>query len=83
MVRPLQSDYCYQQIHIDAARNATDDFNLFRKHTGEDALIRDHQLHYSNYQFNRRYWVCFSNMLLFIVLFTVLYECAPAPYFLS
>ncbi|MDX2456480.1 MAG: hypothetical protein QNL87_03145 [Gammaproteobacteria bacterium] len=87
MVKPLQSDYCYQQIHIDAARNATDDFNLFhdskkwnrihenpfgmpivlgfqlealieylvnlfRKHTSEDALIRDHHLHYSNYQFN-------------------------------
>ena len=29
MVRPLQPEYCYQQIHIDAARNATDDFNLF------------------------------------------------------
>jgi hypothetical protein len=24
-----QNEYCYQQIHIDAARNATDDFNLF------------------------------------------------------
>ncbi len=24
-----QHDYCYQQIHIDAARNATDDFNPF------------------------------------------------------
>ena len=24
-----QEDYCYQQIHIDAARNATDDFNPF------------------------------------------------------
>jgi hypothetical protein len=81
-----QSDYCYQQIHVDAARNATDDFNLFhdskkwhrihgnpfgmpivlgfqlealieylvtlfRQRTGEDALIRDHQLHFSNYQF--------------------------------
>jgi acyl dehydratase len=86
MMRHLQSDYCYQQIHIDAARNATDDFNLFhdskkwnrihenpfgmpivlgfqlealveylvarlRKDTGENALISDHQLHYSNYQF--------------------------------
>ena len=86
MMRHIQSDYCYQQIHIDAARNATDDFNLFhdskkwnrirenpfgmpivlgfqlealieylvklfRKHTGEDALIRDHQLNFSNYQF--------------------------------
>ena len=28
-MRPFQSAYCYQQIHIDAARNATDDFNLF------------------------------------------------------
>jgi hypothetical protein len=27
--------------------------------------------------------VCFGNVLLFIVLFTVLYECAPASYFLS
>jgi hypothetical protein len=24
-----QHDYCYQQIHIDVARNATDDFNPF------------------------------------------------------
>lgn len=90
---PSQSDYCYQQIHIDAARNATDDFNLFhdskkwnrihenpfgmpivlgfqlealieylvtrlRKDTGEDALIRDHQLYYSNYQFNFADVVC-------------------------
>ncbi|MDH3561594.1 MAG: hypothetical protein OEN52_11645, partial [Gammaproteobacteria bacterium] len=23
------SDYCFHQIHIDAARNATDDFNPF------------------------------------------------------
>ena len=86
MTTSFQSDYCYQQIHIDAARNATDDFNLFhdskkwnrihgnpfgmpivlgfqlealidyqvalfRQRTGEDALIREHQLHFSNYQF--------------------------------
>jgi hypothetical protein len=83
---PFQSDYCYQQIHIDAARNATDDFNLFhdskkwnrihenpfgmpivlgfqlealieylvalfRQQNGDNVLIRDHQLHFSNYQF--------------------------------
>ena len=93
MMKHLQSDYCYQQIHIDAARNATDDFNLFHdskkwnrihenpfgmpivlgfqlealieylvnlflKHTGEDALISDHQLHYSNYQFTFADVVC-------------------------
>lgn len=28
-MRSGQHDYCYQQIHIDAARNATDDFNPF------------------------------------------------------
>lgn len=28
-MRSSQQDYCYQQIHIDAARNATDDFNPF------------------------------------------------------
>jgi hypothetical protein len=28
-MRSAQQDYCYQQIHIDAARNATDDFNPF------------------------------------------------------
>jgi len=79
-------DYCYQQIHIDAARNATDDFNpfhdqkkwnrihgnpfgmpivlgfqiealieflvaLLREQTGEQALIGQHQLNFSNFQF--------------------------------
>lgn len=79
-------DYRYQQIHIDAARNATDDFNpfhdpkkwnrirgnpfgmpivlgfqiealieylvaLFREQTGEQALIKHNQLHFSNFQF--------------------------------
>jgi hypothetical protein len=82
----IQTEYCYQQIHIDAARNATDDFNLFhdskkwgrihnnpfgmpivlgfqlealieylvtlfRRNSGEDTLIRDYNLQYSNYQF--------------------------------
>jgi hypothetical protein len=28
-MRSGKHDYCYQQIHIDAARNATDDFNPF------------------------------------------------------
>jgi hypothetical protein len=28
-MRAGQHDYCFQQIHIDAARNATDDFNPF------------------------------------------------------
>jgi hypothetical protein len=28
-MRSGQHDYCYQQIHIDVARNATDDFNPF------------------------------------------------------
>ena len=28
-MRSGQDEYCYQQIHIDAARNATDDFNPF------------------------------------------------------
>jgi hypothetical protein len=86
VTRSLQSEYCYQQIHIDAARNATDDFNLFhdskkwsrihenpfgmpivlgfqlealieylvtllRRNVGEDSLIRDYNLLYSNYQF--------------------------------
>ena len=86
MMTPPETDYCYQQIHIDAARNATDDFNLFhdsnkwdriranpfgmpivlgfqlealveylvtryREDSGEDALIRKHQLYFSNYQF--------------------------------
>ena len=81
-----QNDYCYQQIHIDAARNSTDDFNpfhdekkwdrirgnpfgmpivlgfqiealieylvtLFREQTGELALIDDHRLNFSNFQF--------------------------------
>ena len=85
-MKPCQHDYRYQQIHIDAARNATDDFNpfhdpkkwnrihgnpfgmpivlgfqiealieylvtLFREQTGEQALIDDHQLHFSNFQF--------------------------------
>ena len=82
-----QTDYCYQQIHIDAARNATDDFNpfhdqkkwdrihgnpfgmpivlgfqiealieylvtLFRQQTGEQTLIDEHKLNFSNYQFS-------------------------------
>ena len=86
MTGSTQTEYCYQQIHIDAARNATDDFNLFhdskkwdrihknpfgmpivlgfqlealieylvtllRRNTGEDTLIRDHNLRYANYQF--------------------------------
>ena len=81
-----RTDYCYQQIHIDAARNATDDFNpfhdpkkwnrirgnpfgmpivlgfqiealieylvvLFREQSCEQALIDDHHLHFSNFQF--------------------------------
>ena len=81
-----RQDYCYQQIHIDAARNATDDFNpfhdpkkwnrihgnpfgmpivlgfqiealieslvaLLREQTGEQALIGQHQLNFSNFQF--------------------------------
>ena len=85
-LRSAQQEYRYQQIHIDAARNATDDFNpfhdpkkwsrirgnpfgmpivlgfqiealieylvaLFREQTGEQALIDDHQLHFSNFQF--------------------------------
>ncbi len=28
-MRSAQRDYCYQQIYIDAARNATDGFNPF------------------------------------------------------
>ena len=28
-MKPCHHGYCYQQIHIDAARNATDDFNPF------------------------------------------------------
>ncbi len=28
-MKPCQHDQCFQQIHIDAARNATDDFNPF------------------------------------------------------
>ncbi|HEB85719.1 MAG TPA: hypothetical protein ENI68_01695 [Gammaproteobacteria bacterium] len=28
-MKPGQHDYCYHQIHIDATRNATDDFNPF------------------------------------------------------
>ena len=28
-MKAAQHEYCYQQIHIDAARNATDDFNPF------------------------------------------------------
>ena len=28
-MKPCPHDYCYQQIHIDAASNATDDFNPF------------------------------------------------------
>ena len=82
----MHSGYCYQPVHIDAARNATDDFNLFhdskkwdrihqnpfgmpivlgfqlealieylvtrfRSDAGEDVLIREHHLQYSNYQF--------------------------------
>ena len=77
--------YHFEQIHIDAARNATDDFNpfhdpykwdaikgnpfgtpiamgfqlealiestvqQFRQATGEDQLIAEHDLHFSNYQ---------------------------------
>jgi hypothetical protein len=32
VIAPMKSgqyEHCYQQIHIDAARNATDDFNPF------------------------------------------------------
>ena len=85
-MKSSQYEYCYQQIHIDAARNATDDFNpfhdqkkwsrihgnpfgmpivlgfqiealiaylvtLFREQSGEHALIEQHQLHFSNFQF--------------------------------
>lgn len=85
-MKSAQHDYCYQRIHIDAARNATDDFNpfhdqkkwnrihgnpfgmpivlgfqvealieylvtSFREHAGEHALIDNHQLHFSNFQF--------------------------------
>jgi hypothetical protein len=80
-------DYCYQQIHIDVARNSTDDFNPFhdqnkwhtitgntfgtpialgfqiealvehlvtqyRQQTGENSLIEQHQLYFSNFQFS-------------------------------
>lgn len=80
------SAICFQQIHIDVARNATDDFNpfhdknrwsnikanpfkgpialgfqleclieaqmrLYRENSGEDNLIAEHGLGFSNYQF--------------------------------
>ena len=85
-MRSDQHDFCYQQIHIDAARNSTDDFNpfhdqvkwsrihgnpfgmpivlgfqiealieylvtLFRMQNGDNSLIKDHHLHFSNFQF--------------------------------
>ena len=79
-------NYCYQQIHIDVARNSTDDFNpfhdqkkwhringnpfgmpialgfqiealvehlvtLYREESGENTLIDNNHLDYSNFQF--------------------------------
>lgn len=87
MMPTPDDSFIFEQIHIDAARNATDDFNLFhdkhkwhritnnpfngpivlgfqleslieyqvrcyREAHHEDRLIRDHGLHFSNYQFS-------------------------------